>query len=128
MEETVDTNVIVRYLVRDNEHFFQQSLKWFKEAEEGKRQLLVKSIVVAEICFVLESVYKKNHRDIASKVSGVLSPSWLEVEDREIIYYAWDQYRQGNHFVDSFLLAYKKLKAGNILTFDKALKKKADKL
>ena len=128
MKEIVDTNVFIRYLVVDNKKFFKQAFKWFKEAEAGKRILFVKAVVVAEICFVLESVYKKNRKEIASKVSGVLSPSWLEVEDKEIIGYAWKYYEKGGHFVDSYLLAWSKVHNGNILTFDKNLRKKQAKI
>lgn len=124
MKEIVDTNIFVRFLVADNESFFQLSSKWFKEAESGERELVVKAVVVAEVCFVLESVYKKAHADIASKVSGVLSASWLEVEDADVIAHAWNYYRDGEHFVDSFLLAWSRVNGSRILTFDKKLKRK----
>ena len=124
MKEIVDTNIFVRFLVADNESFFQLASKWLKEAESGKRELVVKAVVVAEVCFVLESVYKRNHVDITSKVSGVLSASWLEVEDADVIEHAWNYYRDGEHFVDSFLLAWSKVHEGKILTFDQKLKRK----
>lgn len=124
MEEIVDTNILVRLLVSDHKSHLQQAVQWFREAEHGERTLIIKSVVVAETCYVLESVYKKNHEEIAEGMERILSADWLEIEDRDIIHYAWDQYRQGNHFVDSFLLAWSRVHEGKILTFDKKLKRK----
>ena len=65
MEEIIDTNNLVRLLVGDNKLQQKQAVSWFREAELGKRILLIKSVVVAEVVFVLESVYKEKPEKIA---------------------------------------------------------------
>jgi len=128
MEEIIDTNILVRFLVGDNKDQQKQVIVWFREAERGERDLHIKTVVVAEVCYVLESVYKKNHKEIADGMERVLSAEWLEVEDKDVIQYVWNEYRQGSHFVDSFLLSWSKVHEGSILTFDKNLRKKQTKI
>lgn len=98
--------------------------KIFREAEKGKRRILVKPLVIAEACFVLESVYKKNREEIASSMEVFLAQKWLRVEDRQVMLLLWKWYRKNMHFVDSYLLASATIEKTGILTFDEKLKKK----
>lgn len=123
MAELIDTNVILRFLVGDIKKQYDEVVGWFKEAEKGKRKLKVKTIVVAEACFVLESFYKESRENIASKFEVFLSQKWLSVENREELVSLWKWYRKNFHFVDSFLLATAEAKKYNILTFDQGIRK-----
>ncbi len=114
----VDTNVILRYLLGDNPEQQAQARKWFKQAEENRRELLVTPIVIAEVSFILESFYKKNREEIADVLLVLVSQKWLQVEERTILIGLWRWYKQGFHFVDSYLLSWKKEHAGKVLTFD----------
>jgi predicted nucleic-acid-binding protein len=127
MIEIVDTNVILRFLVGDDKLQRKQALDWFKAAESGKRKLLIKPIVVAESCFVLESFYKKTRSDIAGSLETFLSQKWLMVDEREVLLSMWKWYRQDLHFVDSFLIAWASIHSSSVLTFDKRLIKGAKK-
>jgi predicted nucleic-acid-binding protein len=51
-------------------------------------------------------------------------PSWLIVEQKEILLSLINWYRQGLHFIDSCLLAWAKINQGEILSFDKQIRKK----
>jgi len=123
MMHLVDTNVLVRFLVKDNLPQFEQSKKWFKEAETGKRKLYISVVVIAEASYVLESVYKRNRVDIARVLEAFLEHTWFEVENREVLLSLWDDYTSGLHFVDSYLLAWSKINECCILTFDQQLSK-----
>jgi predicted nucleic-acid-binding protein len=124
MIELLDTNIILRFLVGDNKLQQKEASLYFKEAESGKRKILVKPLVIAEACFVLESFYKKDKDEIADSMEVFLSQKWLKVEDRQPILAMWQWYRKNLHFVDSYLLACAKLGKFKILTFDKTLNKK----
>ena len=54
-KEILDTNVLLRFLVGDNKQQHQEAERWFKEAEQRKRKIVLVPLVVAETCFVLES-------------------------------------------------------------------------
>ena len=119
----VDTNVLVRFLVKDNLPQFEQSKKWFQEAEMGKRKLLISVVVIAEVCYVLESVYNTKRSEIARVLEAFLEQTWFEVENREVLLSLWEDYTSGLHFVDSYLIAWSKMNEGGILTFDRQLSK-----
>jgi len=123
MIEILDTNVLVRFLIRDNEKQYKQAVCWFKEAEKGKRKIMIEPLVIAETCFVLESFYKKGRVEIAEKMETFLSQRWLKVVDRKIMYSLWKWYKKNYHFVDSFLIAWTKVNKGRVLSFDKDLQK-----
>lgn len=123
MKEILDTNIILRFFVGDNKAQQNRSKLIFAEAEKGKRKLLVKPLVVAECCFVLESFYKKKRDQVASSFEVFLSQKWLAVEGREELLLMWNWYRKNFHFVDSYLLAWAKIKKSKIVSFDKKLLK-----
>lgn len=121
MIELLDTNVILRYVVGDDKKQHEQSKHIFKEAQQGKRMLVVKALVIAECCFVLESFYKKSHQEIAEPFEVILSQKWLKVEERETLLGALHRYLEGKHFVDAYLSAAALVEGGSICTFDKKL-------
>src|SRR3989338_7245166 len=104
MRYILDTNVLVRYFIGDEPKHQQQAQRWFKEAAEGKREIVVSPIVIAEACFVMEKRYSISHKDIASVMEVLLGQRWVSVIDRDVIQALWPYYIGGLHFVDSFLL------------------------
>ncbi len=125
MTDLIDTDIILRYLVGDDENLYQKAKQIFAEAKEGKREIRVKIVVIAECCYVLESFYKKSKDEIAESMEVLLSQKWLKVEDRQPLLYMWQWYRNNLHFVDSYLLACSKTNKMKILTFDKILQKRS---
>jgi predicted nucleic-acid-binding protein len=123
MEQAVDTNVILRYFVGDNKRQQRRATALFKRAERGKLELLIKPLVVAEACFVLESFYKKKRNEIADVFEVFLSQKWLKVEDRMTMLNLWSIYRKKFHFVDSYLLSWASVYKGKVVSFDKKLLK-----
>ncbi len=123
MINLIDTNIILRYLVGDSKELHEKAIGIFKKAETGELKLLVKVVVVAETCFVLESFYKKSLDEIATSMEVFLSQKWLKVEDRKGLLGMWTNYRNKLHFVDSYLLSSSKENNYKILTFDKEIEK-----
>lgn len=122
MNEILDTNVLVRFLVGDVPAHQEQARQWFAEAEKGKRRIMITPLVIAETIFVLESFYKKLRPEIAKSVTVFLSQRWLVAPEREVLLAALGFYLQKIHFVDSYLLAWSETNHAEILTFDKDLK------
>lgn len=119
----LDTNVLVRFLVKDHVMHYAQTVQWFKDAEQGKMDIVVTPLVIAETSFVLESFYKIERADIADALEVFVGQRWLNVSERDALLYLWNFYRKGLHFVDSYLKAWRELNDCDILTFDKGLKK-----
>ena len=75
----------------------------FRQAIQGKIQLITSLLVIAEIVWTLESFYHLTKTDIASKVETILNTPNLLCPEAEIIVMALDLYVQGNmDFIDAF--------------------------
>lgn len=125
-KEIIDTNVLLRFFVGDNKLQQKEASNWFSQAQRGKRKLVIKSLVIAETCFVLESFYKKQKDEIAEVFEVFLAQSWLIVEEREVLLSLWSWYKKGLHFIDSYLLSWAKNNSSTIVSFDKQLIKQAE--
>lgn len=124
MEEAIiDTNIILRYLVRDNETLYHQACGVLKKGESGRIKIIIKPLVIAECVFVLESFYKKDRVEIADAFKVLLSQKWLKVDERKIMLALWEKYLKKLHFVDSYLLAWTEVNKAKILSFDRQLLK-----
>lgn len=123
----LDTNALVRYLVRDEEQQYQKVLTWFKDGEKGRIKIIVPSIVVAEACFVLKSFYQKPRSEIADAMTVFLSQRWMTIPDRDALLSLWTNFKNGFHFVDSFLISLAEQENYKLLTFDKKLQKRRPK-
>ena len=117
----LDTNVLVRFFVGDNNTQKEKAAQWLKAAAEGKRVLVLTPIVIAETSFVLESFYKLPRDTIADALEVFVSQRWLDVRDRAPLAHLWPLYRKGFHFVDSYLRAWISMHGGELMTFDKKL-------
>jgi predicted nucleic-acid-binding protein len=127
MNQVVDTNVLLRFLTGDIPEQQEQARQWFKKAEQGKWTLVIKPLVVAETAFVLESFYKLDRKEIADALEVFLAQKWLQVEERSVLVGLWNWYRKNFHFVDSYLLAWKKINSAEILSFDSQVQKESGK-
>jgi len=115
----VDTNILVRLLIRDNAEQYEKAAKMFESAAAGQLKILLLPVVIAEACFVLESFYKRQRAEISESLMVILSQQWLRVEQREVLLGLWQYYLKNFHFVDSYLLSVKEINNVELLTFDK---------
>ncbi|PIS23080.1 hypothetical protein COT49_02005 [candidate division WWE3 bacterium CG08_land_8_20_14_0_20_40_13] len=116
----VDTNVILRFLLNDNPNQAQEAEDLFEKAENN--QLEIPDIIIAELIFVLLSVYKLSRRDIVEKIRAVVEHPKFMV-NKKIINFALDEFLSKNiSFVDGYLVALAKTRRGiDLFTFDKKL-------
>lgn len=120
----LDTNVIVRYLVKDHQAHYEESKNMFVKAESGRQTIIILPVVVAEVTYVLKSYYQLPPKQIASTMQVVLSQRWIHVEERTVIISALEMFATGMHFVDAYLHASAKENDAEIFTFDQKLAKK----
>lgn len=74
----VDTNVFLRFFVRDVEPLYQKARELFQKAEEGKIVLETTDLVIAEIVWVLGSYYDLSRVEIKEIVETILETKILE--------------------------------------------------
>src|SRR3989338_1518256 len=115
---TVDTNVLVRLLVRDDEI---QAKKAFL-ALQKEQDIYIPIIILIELVWVLESCYEFSRAKITQILEAILDTQQFSVEKRDLIRRVLDAYsNQKVDFVDSGIAQW--VAAANavpILTFDKA--------
>lgn len=126
--ELIDTNILVRFLTGDNPEQAKKVNKAFREAEKGLRTFILKPLIVAETCYVLESSYKKTRVDVCEAFNKILTQKWLIVYEREELLFTISKYLKGIHFVDAYLTASASMSEIGIFTFDKKLKKETELL
>ena len=122
----VDTNLIVRYLVQDNEKHAKAAGKLFDACDRGDVVIVVLPAVLAECVFVLESFYEHPRGDIASALGRLISSPGVEI-DAAIHLDALDRYRKTKvHFVDCLIAATAATENMPVASFDQDFRKFTD--
>jgi predicted nucleic-acid-binding protein len=77
----LDTNVLVRFLVRDDEAQYEKARRLIRREVNSGRQVFVSLLVLLETEWVLRSRYGAGKSELLAVVSGLLDAGDLEVED-----------------------------------------------
>ena len=100
----IDTNVLVRYLVRDDELQFEKARRLIKREIAAGRQVLVSQLVMLETEWVLRSRYSLSKTEIVSVFSGLLDAMDIKIEDEATVeeaIYVWKE--SGADFADCLI-------------------------
>ncbi|MGP1677186.1 MAG: PIN domain-containing protein [Burkholderiales bacterium] len=81
----LDTNVLVRFLVRDDEAQFEKARKLIKREVAAGRRVFVSQLVLLETEWVLRSRYALPKIEIIAAISGLLDAADLQFEDEPAI-------------------------------------------
>ena len=81
----VDTNVLVRFLVRDDEAQFAKARKLIKREVAAGSGVLVNQLVLLETEWVLRSRYSLAKNLIIQAISGLLDASDVRFEDEPAV-------------------------------------------
>ncbi len=120
----LDTNIVIRLLVRDNEEQFIIAEEFFKDLELGNKSAILLEIIVGEIIYVLKSVYKHKKDLIRSQLELLFEYEYLYIENQYIIREALKVYVLKNiDFADAILCVKNKLEGYEVMSFDKNIKK-----
>ena len=81
----LDTNVLVRFLVRDDEDQFERAQKLIRREAQSGSAALVSHLVLLETEWVLRSRYKLSKADILGAFSDLMSAVDVSFEDEPAI-------------------------------------------
>lgn len=81
----VDTNIIVRFLVRDDQKQAEATRKRLKQAETRRERLKIPLLVVLETIWVLESAYDKTRSEILDALRDMRQMPVFDFEADSII-------------------------------------------
>ena len=100
----IDTNVLVRFLVRDDEAQFEKARKLIKREVSAGRRVFVNQLVLMETEWVLRSRYGVKKDQIIDSISSLLDANDLQIEDEPSVEEAVFIWRDSNaEFADCLI-------------------------
>lgn len=81
----IDTNVLVRYLVQDDDAQFEKARRLIKREVVAGRKVFVNQLVLMETEWVLRSRYVIPKVQIIEAISGLLDSAEIQFEDEPTI-------------------------------------------
>jgi predicted nucleic acid-binding protein len=115
----LDSNVFIRHLTGDPPAQAKRATAFLRDAED----LILVDLVVAEVVYVLESVYELERERVAELVRAILGFRAVVVPDLPLLLRALEIYEQHRiHFAESYLAACAEASGvGVVASFDRAI-------
>jgi predicted nucleic-acid-binding protein len=116
----IDTNVLVRYFVQDDIEQTRRAVRFLERDCTAESPGLISEVVLTELVWVLESVYRYPRQKISVLIGGILSSDQLTVENSNDARSALPEYQAGADFTDALIAAiYRRLDCKHTVTFDR---------
>jgi len=116
----LDTNVIIRFLVGDDEKFLVKSVEYFNKIESAEIEVEIVDGVLMEAYFVLTKFYKLPKDEILDDLKTILSLDGVVNGNKLILFETLSILQRKNiDFVDALICAKTKLEGYKALSFDK---------
>ena len=125
-EGLLDANMLLRLLTNEPKHLAERAAALLTAAEEQHIALVVVPLILAEVVYVLQSVYKWPRADIAQGLLELLSASVLVVLEREVVAQTlrWYQEFPRIDFADAYIAALAAHRGhGVVFSFDHDLRR-----
>ena len=121
----LDTNVIIRFLVRDDEKQALIVYNRLKKAELAHEKLFIPLVVLLEILWVLESAYDMSRNEILDSLEDLRKMPILEFEEERVLDLLITSGRKTRADLADLLISHSANCSGcdSILTFDKKASK-----
>ena len=123
--KAIDTNILVRFLVGDDELQARKVYNIFKKVESTKGELFVPLLVVLELIWVLESAYGITRKEIVDSISELLLMPILQFENLSTLQQFTQNASGTKYDLSDLLIAYSAAEQGceSVITFDKKASK-----
>lgn len=121
----LDTNVILRFLLKDNGKLYTETRKIFNQAASGDTQLHIISQVIFESVYVMEKLYGLDKQEVCSSLITLLSETYVKADNKNILLKSLQTYLTENSIslVDIYLSHMCSAQGFKLVTFDKKLLK-----
>jgi len=107
IEIFIDTNPFIRYFTNDLPERAERVERLFKRAQKREIKLVTNELIVAEIVWVLESVYEIEREIICNLLEAIFNTTNLEIQNKAILKRASEIYKDKNiDFVDAYTASY----------------------
>jgi predicted nucleic-acid-binding protein len=123
--KALDTNILVRFLVRDDERQAKRVLALFREAESTGDTFFIPIAVILELIWVLEAAYDCGRQEILEGIEQLTMMPILQFEQLDVLHRILEDGRACTIDLSDLLIAHSSFAAGckNVITFDKRASK-----
>lgn len=120
----LDTNVLVRYLVRDDLEQWELADQYIKQVKANGDTCFLNNIVLCELVWVLKTSYKLPKGELVEVLEKLLKADAFDFENREAAWGAVRQMKQGKADFSDYLINGLNQHAGcrETVTFDAKLR------
>ncbi len=116
----VDTNILLRFFTGAPPEMAERARAIVADADSGKLQLEIPTLIVAETLYTLESFYEMPKADVCEKLLVFLRSRGIATREPEIVLDALERYRAlPVHFADAYLAATAAANKQPVYSFDK---------
>ena len=123
-----DTNVILRYLLQDDENQYKKAFVFFEKIRQGNRNAVMLESVLVECVYVLLKFYNVPRKDISRPLQGILHYKGIVNTDREALVEALKIFTETQFdIVDILLFAKAQHQGMEVFSFDRDLQKLSKK-
>ena len=120
----IDTNVILRFLLHDNEKLYQQAKIFITKAKNKEIELHLVPEVLFEVDYVLRGVYHLTKKESSEIILNLTLSTYLKIVDRKIMINSIKKYQTTNvDLFDLYLFFKASQQKAEVLSFDKDFKK-----
>jgi predicted nucleic-acid-binding protein len=121
----LDTNVLVRYLTQDDPRQSRKANALIDDPVTRRERCFISLIVCCELVWVLREAYRFPRETIAHALAQMLDTAQFQVEERDLVGRALDDYRRGPADFSDYVIGWRNRHAGcsDTATFDLALRR-----
>jgi predicted nucleic-acid-binding protein len=121
-----DTNVVLRYLLKDVPAQFAQAEQFFEDVRTGKTKAVMLESVLVECVYILMKFYRVPKPAAVESLIGLLQYKGIANRDKAELVDALQMFAQQTlDIVDCLLLTRARHGTGRLLSFDKELNRLA---
>jgi len=121
-----DTNVVLRYLLKDVPEQYTQAEKFFEDVRTGRAKAILLEGVLVECVYILLKFYQVPKRAATESLIGLLQYKGVANRDKTDLVDALQMFSQQTiDLVDCLLLAKARRGKGHVFSFDKELNRLA---
>lgn len=119
-----DTNILIRYLTRDDEALYARAKEFFDRVMEGSTKAVILESVIAECIYVLTKIYKAPRDRAAESLIDILHYKGIVNHDRKELIRALRLFSERSiDIVDCILCVKAAGPNTSLFSFDSALNK-----
>jgi len=124
-----DTNIIVRYLVKDNITLYTKAKDFFDKVKEGSEKAVILESVIAECIYVLTKIYHAPKDKASNSLIDILHYKGIANDDQKELIRALTLFSERNIDIVDCILCAKAVGSGdNLFSFDEELNKLARRI